>query len=298
MARILLGLVVDIQLPNNLSNLRLIRAVRALLDFLYLAQYPVHTDETLELLEDSLIQFHENKDIFIDLGLRDSFNIPKLHFAEHYIMLIKLFGTTDNVNTQYTERLHIDLAKDAYAATNRKDEYTQMTLWVERKEKILRHTQYVDWRLNGSPQPKPQEWLPPGLELDRQLSVTKHPTVCSVPIDALSNLYGARYFREALGRYVALQNTPDLNAAQLERSLGVIRIPFRKIAVWHRIKFLTTDPFTQKSSTADSIHVQPAKKNSHGDAVPSRFDTALINDGTGRAQATGVDGDFIVFPLL
>ena len=131
MCRILLGLIIDIPLEGNLSNVRLIKAVRALLDFLSLAQYPIHTDETVALLEDALEQFHKNKDIFIDLGLCKAFNIPKLHFTQHYIEFIKLYSTLDNFNTEYTERLHIDLAKDAYAATNHKDKFTQMTLWLE-----------------------------------------------------------------------------------------------------------------------------------------------------------------------
>ena len=135
--RFLLGLVFDIRLPNGHSNARLLRSVRALLDFLYLAQYPIHTTTTLKLLDDALARFHANKDIFVDLGICDSFNIPKLHFASHYVELIKMFGTTDNFNTQYMERLHIDLAKDAYAATNRKDEFGQMTMWLEQKEKVL-----------------------------------------------------------------------------------------------------------------------------------------------------------------
>lgn len=50
---------------------------------------------------------------------------------------------------EYTERLHIDLEKDAYAATNHKDKFTQMTVWLEQKEKILRHHQYVDWQLTS-----------------------------------------------------------------------------------------------------------------------------------------------------
>ncbi|KAG2364920.1 hypothetical protein BDR07DRAFT_1374653 [Suillus spraguei] len=35
----LLGIIIDIRLPNNMSSSRLLRAVRGLLDFLYLAQY-------------------------------------------------------------------------------------------------------------------------------------------------------------------------------------------------------------------------------------------------------------------
>jgi hypothetical protein len=83
-------------------------------------------------MHDALARFHADKDIFIELGVHSHFNIPKLHFAIHYVHLIKLFGTTDNFNTEYTEHLHIDLAKDAYAATNRKDKYPQMTVWLTR----------------------------------------------------------------------------------------------------------------------------------------------------------------------
>jgi hypothetical protein len=56
-----------------------------------------------------------------------------------------MLGTTDNYNTEYTERLHIDYAKDAYHATNHKDKFVQMTYWLKHKEKILHHDKYVNW---------------------------------------------------------------------------------------------------------------------------------------------------------
>ena len=86
MCQILLGLVIDVPVGSN--GRRLVCAVRALLNFLYLAQYPIHTDTTLELVDDALKCFHANKDIFVDLELRDGFNILKLHFASHYSTLI------------------------------------------------------------------------------------------------------------------------------------------------------------------------------------------------------------------
>ena len=42
-SRILLGVVVDLDLPGIQSSARLARVVRALLDFIYLSQYPVHS---------------------------------------------------------------------------------------------------------------------------------------------------------------------------------------------------------------------------------------------------------------
>src|SRR5215813_6616024 len=90
--RILLGIIIDLPLSNNISPARLIRAVRGILDFVYLAQYPSPTTTMLQSLQCSLTQFHENKDIFIDPGVRSNFNIPKLHSLQHYASSIELFG--------------------------------------------------------------------------------------------------------------------------------------------------------------------------------------------------------------
>ena len=79
MCRILLGLIVDMRTLQGTSAVRLVRAVRGVLDFLYIAQFPSQTDETLELLTESLSTFHNNKEIFEELKIRDSFNIPKFH---------------------------------------------------------------------------------------------------------------------------------------------------------------------------------------------------------------------------
>jgi hypothetical protein len=204
---ILLGLIVDLRLPGNQSPIRLVRAVRAMLDALYLAQYPMHSDDTLALLENALSRFDESKQIFIDLGIRSNFNITKFHFVRrHYIDAIKFFGTTDNYNTEYTERLHIDLVKDAYHATNRKDELSQMTLWLERKEKVFPHDSFIAWRLRGPP--PPIDWEPPGLLQHRQIQITKHPSRKRVTLHELETSYGASSIQEALAEYIIrLSNT-------------------------------------------------------------------------------------------
>ena len=127
---------------------RLIRARRAVLDFLYLAQYTTHILRTLRLLDDTLEAFHANKAIFIDLGIQNHYHLPKLHSLDHYRQSIEFFGTTDTYDTQYSEHLHIKIPKDAYRATNKKDELTQMTKWLERHEKILQHEKFVQWQVS------------------------------------------------------------------------------------------------------------------------------------------------------
>ncbi|KAJ7918864.1 hypothetical protein B0H13DRAFT_2433854 [Mycena leptocephala] len=290
-SRFLLGIIIDIKLPGNISSPKLLAAVRGILDFVHLAQYPMHTSETLAHLGNALQRFHDNKSIFVELGIRDDFNLPKLHACSHYIMYIKLFGTTDNYNTEYTERLHIDLAKDAYRSTNFKDEFPQMTLWLERKEKIYRHEKYIQWRLDGSPAPPPAENLPPGIVYERQLKMTKNPTHKAVRLSRLVTDYGAKFFRDALARYVVHLNFPDLSHPQIEHSSQDLTFSFNPVPVFQRIKFTTEDPYTARGpedSIVDSIHVQPQKTLKNGELLPARFDTALINDGTG--QLTGVSG--------
>src|SRR6266702_3054052 len=288
--RFFLGLVIDIRLPDNLSNVRLLRSVRAILDLLYLAQYPIHTDSTLGLLTDALSRFHANKEIFVKLGIRAHFNIPKFHFLSHYVELIKTFGTTDNFNTQYTERLHIDLAKNAYAATNHKDEYEQMTIWLDRKERIHRHDQYIKWRLAGAHIPKRVDWVPPSLNPHWELTMAKRPTQHAVPLNRLQDLYGAPLFKVALRRFISATNNPDQTRRQLESSLWGLRLPFTRLPVWHSIKFTQFDLITGKYSTSDAIHAQPTRNDKYNRPIPGRFDTALINDGTGKEH--GVKGTF------
>ena len=294
MASILLGLIIGIRLPHGCSSSRLLRAVRGLLNFLFLAQYPMHTTETLKLLEDALKQFHDNKDIFVNLSIRKNFNIPKLHFLNHYLMYIKLFGTTDNCNTKYTERLHIDLAKDAWEATNGKDEFPQMTVWLERHEKIIRHAKYIKWATSGHhrPNPTPRQRANPGILYRRQLQMTKHPSKNGVRFQNLVHDYGATRFQDALAKFVAGVRDPLLRGAQLQQAAARIRFHFNAVNVYHKIKFTSYDPYVvggPRESVVDSIHSHPIRNDKRNREVPARFDTAVINDGTG--QETGVAGN-------
>ena len=287
MCRILLGLVVDLKLPNDTSPIPLIRAVRSLLDFLYLAQYPLHTSETLRLLHRSLEQFHENKHVFVDLGIRNNFNLPKLHSLAHYVDSIKLFGTTDNYNTEYTERLHIDLAKDAYRATNHRDEYAQMTVWLERKEKILRHENYLEWCL----EPRSTIVLrSTDMAYNGTPTLTKWPSARAVNFDDIISRYGAKFFREALRRYIVVTHSdPSLTKSQLEHRILYVNLPFATVPVYHRLKFTAPgDSALAKRITLDSIHARPERQTKKGTKIPARFDTALLNVDLGGE--TGMQG--------
>lgn len=118
---------------------------RALIDFIYYAQLQSHTDETLAHLKRSLDTFHAHKDVFRQLGIRKHFNIPKFHTLLHYEEAIRSRGSCDGFNTELPERLHIDLAKNAYRASNHRDYTEQMVTWLARQEAVDLHAAYVAW---------------------------------------------------------------------------------------------------------------------------------------------------------
>ncbi len=124
---------------------RVITCARALLDFIYLAHFPCHTTQTLIRLQAALDLFHRHKDVFIDIGVRTHFNIPKLHWLLHYLPAIINIGACDGLSTDISERLHIDLVKLGYRASNRKQYVQQMVVWLTRREKMRLMQSYLRW---------------------------------------------------------------------------------------------------------------------------------------------------------
>lgn len=131
MGKILLGCLIGSDMPNGALT-----AVCAILDFIYLAQYSLHDDATLSYMEDALNTWHKHKDCFIALEIREHLNIPKFHSLQHYIQSIRLFGTTDNYNTEMFKCLHIDFTKKGWRASNKRDEFPQMTRWLSQQENV------------------------------------------------------------------------------------------------------------------------------------------------------------------
>ncbi|KAJ6600827.1 hypothetical protein B0H10DRAFT_2319986 [Mycena sp. CBHHK59/15] len=157
-----------------------------------------------------------------------------------------------------------------------------MTQWLERKEKILLHAKFIHWRESGKPS---THTVAPGIEFNRKLKMTIHPSRKSVSFDILARDYGAEFFRDAIARYVIPTNNPDFSARQIEIYSANLAMPFRALPVYHKIKYVTE---SSPDTTIDSVYAKPAARNKRGKEVAGRFETVLVNDGTGKD--TGVDG--------
>lgn len=294
MEKVLFGIVIGV-LPS-----RAIAVVRALLDFIYLSQLQMQTSKTLDALERCLETFHENKRIIVDLKIRDHFNIPKIHAITHYVTCIRALGSADGYNTESPERLHIDFAKEAYRASNKRDYMEQMALWLQRHEAIWLRESYLIWIENRLPVgvieadkfEDDDEDVADDLDdvqvvddqnrrhgtgkvttnngklMDLNYSLAKRPPFQNITVDNIRLKFGAIDFISALSTF--LQHTfPETT---------VLPSIHDRFDVYKQLMIkLPHNPYLSEHKRTDRIRTSPfVKANGRSPERPPHFDTALI----------------------
>jgi hypothetical protein len=264
MAKILLGCLVGFMPAQGIA------AVTALLDFIYLAQYPAHDFETLKYLQDALDRFHKSREYFIITGVRDDFNIPKFHSLLHYVEAIELFGTTDNYNTEMFERLHIDFAKLGWRASNQRDEFPQMIKWLSRQEKV---TCFEFHQKNVNVQQ-------PQTKKKAQISIAKYPDFPKRQISLIEDRHNAPDFSYYLKFFLNALTTNKVSNQHLDQS----KLPFQHVNVYNMFRF------HPQSIQDDEEEIDLVRALPRSDQNPcGRFDTVIAIVGN-TAESTGLDG--------
>ena len=70
----------------------MVQAIRAFLEFCYIARHDVHDTNSLAALQDAFHRFHHHHDIFWTSGIHvNGFNLPRQHSLLHYFKLIRAF---------------------------------------------------------------------------------------------------------------------------------------------------------------------------------------------------------------
>lgn len=277
MAKILLGCLIGSDMPNAALT-----AVRAILDFIYLAQYSLHDDATLSYMEAALSTWHKHKHCFITLEVREHFNIPKLHSLLHYVQSIRFFGTTDNYNTEMFERLHIDFAKKGWRASNKRDEFPQMTRWLSRQENVQSFNRKLSWILEqrslaaastspttttSAPSPPPTFLLP------------KVPTAPNKLLSAIEKTHHIPCFSQHLKAYLEMLK-PSATNATVQEALTK-DLPFRRLDVYYSFKF-SPEQLEEGQDVKDVVKASPLKGG--------RFDTVIVLTGE-EAESVGLAGN-------
>jgi len=114
----------------------MLRAISAFLDFCYLVRPSQMDEDVLDQIENAVRRFHQERQIFIDLGIRDDFLLPRQHALAHYRLMIQMFGAPNGLCSSITESKHIKAVKQPWRRSSRNHPLGEMLLTNQRIDKI------------------------------------------------------------------------------------------------------------------------------------------------------------------
>lgn len=298
MEKVFLGVIAGIA-PS-----KVVHANRGVLDFIHYAHFESHTSKSLQKLDKAWAAFHDNKQVFVELGIRKHFNIPKIHAAKHYVDAIRSRGTTDGFNSEATERLHIDYAKIGYRSTNKKGYIKQMTKWLTRQEKIHRFEAYLQWAVedyhasaeavdvdtenhqDGDQFPEYQGVRSESGSMSAAAgySIPKNPSYLNVPLADVQKDFGAVDIIPCIETYLRRLGQPVPHVTNPKFSL------FKRMYVW-----IPPVPQVSQQPIKDSIIATcpEAAKGPHKKAFEGQFSVALIREPESKSSTGNpLDGEW------
>jgi hypothetical protein len=140
---------------------QMVHAMAAFLDFCYIARQSQITATDLIKLEDALSRFHQEREIFIEEGIRTSISLPRQHSLKHYRNLIIMFGAPLGLCSSITESKHIKAVKEPWRRSSRCNALGQMLRINQRLDKMaalydhLEKLGYLSGRPAGDDDEKP-----------------------------------------------------------------------------------------------------------------------------------------------
>jgi hypothetical protein len=115
----------------------MVQALRAFLEFCYIARQDVQDTTSLFKLQDALNRFHHYRNIFQECGVRTAgFNLPRQHSMIHYFKFIREFGAPNGLCSSITELKHIKAIKEPWRRSSRFKALGQMLLTNQRLDKL------------------------------------------------------------------------------------------------------------------------------------------------------------------
>lgn len=277
----------------------LLSANRAYLDYVYLATYPYHTEDTLAEAQHRVDDFKAARDIYARLGGRiseetgaaiEGFQIPKLHVPQHFPDYVRWKGTLDGSTTETSERLHIDVVKDAWRATNHRDSHLlQMLRWLDLRERMIAFGLYMEW-WDGI---EMRETENEGGLIDEVVvgKQTRLRRAWQVPDPSKDNVDYKLAKRphspgKPLADVISANQLPnfliDLQAYLTQKGVPGIPDHFAYLDIWTHVHLLLPIPNDFLKAEWRKVRANP---------MENTYDTVLINDGD--ADVVGLSGEFL-----
>ena len=128
--------------PNDM-----ICALRAFLNFCYLAWHDILDSKSLATMQEALDRFHQHREIFRTCGVCSSFNLPRQHSLMHFIQMIRAFGAPNGLCLSITESKYIKAIKKPYRRSSHYKALGQMLLTNQHLDKLA--AAWVDFEKCG-----------------------------------------------------------------------------------------------------------------------------------------------------
>jgi hypothetical protein len=137
-----------------------VHTIRVLIEFIYQAQSPVHTDSSINAMVESLREFHRLKQAILDAGARrgksgtiDNFLILKMELFHSFAGSIRDLGSLIQFTADVSERLLITCCKFPFTRTScqAKSFTLQVVRILNRDETMQRFNLYTLLQSHGTP---------------------------------------------------------------------------------------------------------------------------------------------------
>ena len=126
---------------------QMVKAIRSFLEFCYLVRRSVLDENDLDQLDELLADFHKEREIFRELGIRSDFNLPRQHSMTHYCELVIKFGAPNGLCSSITESKHIQAVKKPWRRSSKFNALSQMLRTNQRIDNLAAST--VDFQARG-----------------------------------------------------------------------------------------------------------------------------------------------------
>jgi hypothetical protein len=298
---------------------RVMRCLQSFHDFLYLAQYRSHSTTTLDYLDQSLRVFHSLKRIFIINGARRGkkkksyirhFCIPKLAGLHAYSYHIPRMGTSIQFSTEITETCHQTMAKAPYRASNGRDFFAQMCVFMDRVAQIELTGEVATWFFDTL--------STTGTQPVNMVVMRDYVTYLTRLVVEEEKKERIRVVQQARGRsdYIWLSEKPDIRSVPFDEIAGAYCLPSLQDAI--HLLLSTVDGFpnisplslkytawfkcrVQRKTVQDeelladsqTIQARPPRPPTGPITVHGLCNCALIRDEE-DAEEIGIQGDVIL----
>jgi hypothetical protein len=222
-----------------------------------------------------------------------------------------LYGTTDGFNTELPERLHIDFAKEAYRASNKRDYEEQMALWLQRQEAVFLRSSYLEWLSVQSQSAtiaghadhdhdidSGSDSEMEDLQFESRAAPAKAPPVigqCVLHVLANTPAHPRTSVQQLITAHGAVSFLPALKLF-LHKHMSKNRIvpgPQDRFDVFRQVVIVAPpDPRVGESPRRWRIRATPEVSPGPGrkPGSPAKFDMALINNGARTTNLQTLDG--------